>query len=81
MSPALVGGFFTTEPPGKPPKFLFIWLGWISVAASGIWFSDQGLNSGPMDWELGVLAAGPRGKSQTSVLTLQSEAGTGVCGD
>ena len=23
MSPALAGGFFTTEPPGKPPSIVF----------------------------------------------------------
>ena len=24
MSPSLAGGFFTTEPPGKPPRNLFL---------------------------------------------------------
>ena len=39
-SPALAGGFFTTEPPGKPKIFifmyLFIWLLQVLVAACGI---------------------------------------------
>ena len=25
VSPALAGGFFTTEPPGKPQDYLFMW--------------------------------------------------------
>ena len=33
------------------------------VAACGIWFPDQGLNPGPLHWELGVLSTGPPGKS------------------
>ena len=32
------------------------------VVAGGIWFPDQGLNLGPLHWELGVLATGPAGK-------------------
>ena len=58
--------------------FLFIWLGWtlvmvhwifscsmwiLPVAASGIWFPDQGSNPGPLHWEHRVLATGPPGKS------------------
>ena len=31
------------------------------VAASGIYFPDQGLNLGPLRWELGVLATGHQG--------------------
>ena len=31
MSPALAGRFFTTEPPGKPPKHL------VSLSFSGVW--------------------------------------------
>ena len=35
----------------------------LSVEACGIWFPDQGRNLGPLHGELGVLAAGPPGKS------------------
>ena len=41
-------------------KYLFIWLRWVFVAC-GIQFPDQGLNLGPLHWELGVLATGPQG--------------------
>lgn len=34
-----------------------------SVAAWGIWFPEQGSNSGPLRWEHGVLPSGPPGKS------------------
>ena len=34
------------------------------VATCGIQFPAQGLNLGPLHWELGVLATGPPGKSQ-----------------
>ena len=45
-------------------KLLYFWLCWVLVAACtllvcGIYFSDQGLNLGPLPWEHGVLAAGP----------------------
>ena len=64
MSLALAGRFLTTEPPRKPGhsgsliascEFL--------VAACGISFPDEGLNLGPLNWEHGVLATGPPGKS------------------
>ncbi|XDB51726.1 hypothetical protein ABFV05_005342 [Capra hircus] len=29
------------------------------VVACGIWFPDQGLNLGPLNWECGVIATGP----------------------
>ena len=35
----------------------------VVVAACGIWLPDQGLNSGPLLWELGVLTTGPPGNS------------------
>ena len=35
------------------------------VVACGILFSDQGWNPGPLDWEHGVLATGPPGKSSS----------------
>ena len=40
-----------------------IWLHWVLGVAHGILFPDQGLNPGPLHWELGVLATGPPGKS------------------
>ena len=53
-------------------KMFFIWLHWVLVvacgsfvAACGISFPDQGSNLGHLDWEYGVLAAGPLGKSLT----------------
>ena len=33
------------------------------AVACWIWFPDQGLNLGPLNWEHGVLAIGPPGKS------------------
>ena len=47
---------------------LFIWLCWALVAAHRIQFSVQGLNLGPLHWELRVLSIGPPGKSQKFVL-------------
>ena len=36
MSPALAGGFFTTEPPGKPPCILFnVWI------LYGLWWESK----------------------------------------
>ena len=35
------------------------------AAACGIYFPDQGSNPGPLHWERGVLATGPRGSPQT----------------
>ena len=32
------------------------------VVVRGIWFPGQGLNLGPLHWELGVLATGPARK-------------------
>ena len=43
--------------------YLFICLCWVSIAACGIWFPDQGLNGGPLHWEQRVLVTGPPGKS------------------
>ena len=39
-------------------------LGTYRIFSCGIWdqFHDQGLNLGPLHWELRVLAAGPSGK-------------------
>ena len=34
------------------------------VATCRIYVPDQGLNLSPLHWEHGVLATGPRGKSQ-----------------
>ena len=48
----------------------FIWLHWILVVACGIQFPNQGSNPGPLHWELGVLATGPRRKSQILFLIL-----------
>ena len=38
------------------------------VATSDIKFPDQGSNSGPLNWECGVLAPGPPGKSPSFFL-------------
>ena len=38
--------------------YLFIWLHWVLVVACGIQFPEQGLNPGPLHWELRVLATG-----------------------
>ena len=46
-----------------PPKYVFIWLHCLLVAACGIKFLDQGLNLGPLCWEGKVLASGPPGRS------------------
>ena len=56
VSPALAGGVFTTEPPGKPLQQvfavsheIFLVCHWESlVEACGIWFPDQGSNLGPL---------------------------------
>ena len=39
----------------------------VLVAACGIYFPDQGLNSTPLHWEAGVLATGAREKSYTQI--------------
>ena len=63
---ALWGKFFL-----KIYIYLFIWLRQVLVAACellvaacGIQFPNQGLNSGPLHWERAVLLTGPPGKSQ-----------------
>ena len=33
------------------------------AVACAVWFPDQGLNTGPLHWECGVLATGQPGKS------------------
>ena len=66
-----VGGLHSTSPLKKevrqnfetPYLCLFIWLQQILVAVCGIYFPEQGLNPGPLYWELRVLAPGP---SETS---------------
>ena len=40
------------------------------AVACGIYFSDQGSNSGPLHWECRALATGPPGKSHVSMLIL-----------
>ena len=50
--------------------YLFIWLFLALAAACGIKFPNQGLNPGPLHWEHRVLAAGPPGKSQESVVLM-----------
>ena len=39
------------------------------VVARGIWFPGQGLNLGPLHWELAVLATGPAGKFPSFLLS------------
>ena len=39
----------------------------VLVAACGIYFPDQGLNSTPLHWEAGVLATGAQEKSYTQI--------------
>ena len=43
--------------------YLFIWPLWVLVGACGNEFPGQGLNSGLLHWEHGVLATGQSGKS------------------
>ena len=38
--------------------------------ACGIWFLNQGLNLGPLYWELRVIATGPPGRSMNTVFYL-----------
>ena len=44
-----------------------MWLHRVLAVACGIQFSDQGSNLGPLHWECGVLATGPRGKSPYTI--------------
>ena len=46
-------------------SILFIWPHQVLVTACGIQFPDQGLNPGPLLWEVGISATGPPGKSFT----------------
>ena len=39
-----------------------------SVVARGIWFPDQGWNPGFLHWKCGVLATGPPGRPEETVL-------------
>ena len=43
--------------------FLVIQLQWVFFVACGIQSPEQGLNPGPLHWELNVLSTGPPGKS------------------
>ena len=52
--------------------YLFIWLCQVLVAACGISFPYQGLNPGPLNWELGMLATGLPGKPRWAVFVLES---------
>ena len=42
--------------------YLFVWPLWVFIVSCRIYFSDQGLNSGPLRQEHRVLATGPPGK-------------------
>ena len=44
----------------------------VVVAACGIWFPDQGLYPGPLQWKHGVLTTEPPGKSQGNVIFMSS---------
>ena len=44
---------------------LFIWFCWALVAAHGIQFSVQGLNLGPLHWELRVLSIDHQGSPRS----------------
>ena len=80
VSPVLQSRFLTTREPRKPSlrkRKVFIWLHWvllmarrssIFVVACRIWFPDQGWNTGPLCWEVGVWATGPPGKSLNVLL-------------
>ena len=46
--------------------YLCIWLRQVLIVARGIWFSDQGSNTGPLHLVREVLATGPRRKSSFS---------------
>ena len=54
---------FTTSATWEAPK-LFIWLCWVLVMLNGIYFLDQGLNPGPLHWELRILTTPPPGKAR-----------------
>ena len=72
-SPALTGGFFTTEPLGKP---IFLYLFFLIFKILGCatqngksQFPEQGSHPypsppTPLHWKHGVLTSGPPGKSQ-----------------
>ena len=49
--------------------FFFFFFGHITQLM-GSWFSDQGLNPGPWQWEHGVLTSGPLGSSHNRFLKL-----------
>ena len=51
-------------------KYLFVWLYQVLLAACEILFPDQGLNLGPLHWELRVLVTGPQEKSQPGLLLM-----------
>ena len=73
MSPALAGGFFTTEPPGKPALkiFFLIYLaasGLSCSVACGILVTQSGIRPGSLQWEHGVLATGTPGKGKSPFL-------------
>ena len=53
---------FTTSATWEAPK-LFIWLCWVLVMLNGIYFLDQGLNPGPLHWELRILTTPPPGRA------------------
>ena len=45
--------------------------------ACGLYFPDQGPNSGPLQWDHGVLATGQPGKSPSEPILRAEEGGAG----
>ena len=72
-SPALVGGFFTTESPRKPPKFKHMFYhSYFLAIPHGLWILvmdlGQRLNRCPWQWKRRVLATGAAGEGPNTVL-------------
>ena len=58
--------------------YLFICLHQLLVEVYGIQFSDQGLNPGPLYWELRILATGLLGKSLLLLLVQRTPVATKI---
>ena len=82
MPPALAGGFFTTEPPGKPSfKQIYIWLHQVFAALwhVGSQLPKQGSDLGSLQWEHGVLAPGTPGKGKSPFPSFLAYRGRNAC--
>ena len=67
-SPALAGGFFTAEPPGKPLFAFFVAVLFLATLASmrDVSFSNHELNPRPLHWKYRVLTTRLLGNSRKS---------------